>query len=208
MDLEEQHQAESRGKGLVLVGPALVFLGPGVVALSHYLERLGSLVVDATRNQGVLGLESRLAVGRLEEAGTVAPGHCDLAVGRSKGELADETVGIAELAIASHADALDRPATGDRIAAAHAVELQGSADALPEVTGPGEGEAGFAEAEPTARAYRGLGLVSHSVLGILGGPVQPEQDVAGFDGYLRFQPGNLGLTVRGAGIAVECRGLE
>ena len=54
----------------------------------------------------------------------------------------------------------------------------------------------------------GLGLVSYRILGILCGTIEPQQDVAGFDGYLRLQPRNLGLAVGRAGIAIECRGLE
>src|SRR4029453_14780507 len=154
MELEEQHQADRWGKGLVLVGPTLVFLGPGVVTLSDHLEGLGSLVIEATRDQGVLGLEGGLAVGTPEVVEPIAGRNRELAVGRGKRELADEAVGVTELTVAAHTNTLNRAAAGHRIPTTHAVELQGGANALPVVTGSREGESGLAKAEPTAGAYR------------------------------------------------------
>src|SRR5258705_5861295 len=55
--LEEQHQADGWRERLVRRRRGDLILGPVVVQLGDYLERLGSLVVDAARDQGVLGPE-------------------------------------------------------------------------------------------------------------------------------------------------------
>src|SRR4051812_32792960 len=106
--LEEQHQADGRREGLVLVRRRLLVLRPGVVALAHDLEGLGGLVVDAAGDERVLGLERGLAVGGLQVARSEAAGERHLAVGRSHGDLADEAVRGPELTVVADAEAVDR----------------------------------------------------------------------------------------------------
>src|SRR3954466_8172330 len=134
--LEEQHQAKGRCERLVLRVVGDRFLGPGVVALADDLKRLGGLVVDAAGDQAVLGLEiDGFARVRLEEARSIARCQRHFAGGRSERQLADEPVGVPELAVSSDTKATDRT-----VPTADAIELQGGADALAPITRAGEGE--------------------------------------------------------------------
>ena len=131
MRLEEQHKPDCRRKGLVLIRVGDRFLRPGVVTLAYDFERPGGLVVNAARDQRILGLEVRdLAIRSLQETGPVATRNGQLAVGWGEGELPEETVRITELAVTSDPISIE-----DGVAAQiETVELERGADALAPIT--------------------------------------------------------------------------